>query len=112
MARNGRSNVGLIVGAIALVSIVTLAGFVTVAVVVLRKLADEPAVVHSEPVKAAAKAPVIQKTAPQPRAAQKPHVLSIGKEAPEIEGEDIDGNKFKLSDYRGKVVVLDFWGNW
>jgi hypothetical protein len=38
--------------------------------------------------------------------------LAVGKEAPEIEGEDIDGQKFKLSDYRGKVVVLDFWGNW
>ena len=38
--------------------------------------------------------------------------LAIGKVAPDIEGEDIDGNKFKLSDYRGKVVVLDFWGNW
>jgi len=37
---------------------------------------------------------------------------AIGKPAPEIEGEDIDGNPFKLSDYRGKVVVLDFWGNW
>ncbi len=38
--------------------------------------------------------------------------LSIGKAAPEIEGEDIDGKRFKLSDYRGKVVVLDFWGHW
>ena len=38
--------------------------------------------------------------------------FGIGKVAPEIEGEDIDGKKFKLSDYRGKVVVLDFWGNW
>lgn len=38
--------------------------------------------------------------------------LAIGKTAPDIEGEDIDGGKFKLSDYRGKVVVLDFWGNW
>ena len=38
--------------------------------------------------------------------------LAIGKAAPDIEGEDIDGGKFKLSDYRGKVVVLDFWGNW
>jgi hypothetical protein len=32
--------------------------------------------------------------------------------APEIEGEDQDGVAFKLSDYRGKVVLLDFWGNW
>jgi peroxiredoxin len=38
--------------------------------------------------------------------------LAIGKVAPDIEGEDIDGRRFKLSDYRGKVVLLDFWGNW
>jgi hypothetical protein len=38
--------------------------------------------------------------------------LAVGKVAPDIEGEDIDGKKFKLSDYRGKVVLLDFWGNW
>jgi hypothetical protein len=38
--------------------------------------------------------------------------LAIGKVAPEIEGEDMDGQRFNLSDYRGKVVVLDFWGNW
>jgi tetratricopeptide (TPR) repeat protein len=38
--------------------------------------------------------------------------LRIGKVAQEIEGEDLDGKKFKLSDYRGKVVMLDFWGHW
>ncbi len=38
--------------------------------------------------------------------------LSVGRTAPEIKGEDIDGKLFKLSDYRGKVVVLDFWGHW
>jgi hypothetical protein len=38
--------------------------------------------------------------------------LAVGKTAPEIEGEDVDGAKFKLSDYRGKVVFLDFWGFW
>ena len=35
--------------------------------------------------------------------------LSVGKGAPDIEGEDQDGKRFKLSDYRGKVVLLDFW---
>jgi hypothetical protein len=35
--------------------------------------------------------------------------LSVGKEAPDIEGEDQDGRRFKLSDYRGRVVLLDFW---
>ncbi len=38
--------------------------------------------------------------------------LQIGMVAPEIEGVDTDGTAFKLSDYRGKVVVLDFWGFW
>jgi RNA polymerase sigma factor (sigma-70 family) len=38
--------------------------------------------------------------------------LGVGKVAPDIEGVDIDGNRFKLSDYRGKVVVLDFSGSW
>lgn len=35
--------------------------------------------------------------------------LSIGKVAPDIEGEDQNGQRFKLSEYRGKVVLLDFW---
>jgi AhpC/TSA family len=38
--------------------------------------------------------------------------LSIGKEAPDISGKDADGKEFKLSDYRGKVVVIDFWATW
>ena len=32
--------------------------------------------------------------------------------APDINGEDADGRSFRLSDYRGKVVVLTFSGNW
>jgi peroxiredoxin len=32
--------------------------------------------------------------------------------APEIEGVGIDEKPMKLSDYRGKVVLLDFWGDW
>ena len=38
--------------------------------------------------------------------------LGIGKVAPDIEGEDLDGVKFRLSDYRGKVVMLTFWATW
>ncbi|MBI3852957.1 MAG: redoxin domain-containing protein [Verrucomicrobia bacterium] len=38
--------------------------------------------------------------------------LGVGKVAPEIEGEDVEGKHFKLSEYRGKVVVIDFWGDW
>lgn len=35
--------------------------------------------------------------------------LQVGSTAPEIEGEDQHGMRFRLSDYRGKVVLLDFW---
>jgi hypothetical protein len=35
--------------------------------------------------------------------------LAIGKLVPEIEGEDENSKPFKLSDDRGKVVMLDFW---
>jgi hypothetical protein len=35
--------------------------------------------------------------------------LALGKQAPEMEGQDQDGKHFKLSDYKGKVVLLDFW---
>jgi len=38
--------------------------------------------------------------------------LVVGCEAPEIEGVDHDGEKFRLSEYRGKVVLLPFWGFW
>lgn len=38
--------------------------------------------------------------------------LVPGKPAPEIGGQDLNGVAFKLSDYRGKVVMLDFWGYW
>lgn len=45
-------------------------------------------------------------------AAKKKLATLVGRPALEIAGEDLDGKKFKLSDYRGKVVLLDFWGNW
>jgi hypothetical protein len=41
-----------------------------------------------------------------------PEALVVGKVAPDFEAEDQDGVAFKLSDYRGKVVALDFWGFW
>ena len=38
--------------------------------------------------------------------------LQIGMVAPDIVGSDVDGNGMKLSDFRGKVTVIDFWGFW
>jgi cytochrome oxidase Cu insertion factor (SCO1/SenC/PrrC family) len=34
---------------------------------------------------------------------------AVGKHAAKIEGEDSHGKTFQLADYRGKVVLLDFW---
>lgn len=38
--------------------------------------------------------------------------LRPGLRAPELEGRDVDGNPLKLSDFRGKVTVVVFWGWW
>ncbi len=38
--------------------------------------------------------------------------LTIGKRAPETSGQALDGGPFRLSDYRGKVVVLTFSAEW
>lgn len=38
--------------------------------------------------------------------------IAIGKAAPEIEADDLDGVPFRLTQYRGKVVVLTFWATW
>jgi thiol-disulfide isomerase/thioredoxin len=38
--------------------------------------------------------------------------LSAGHVAPEIIGKDLEGNRLKLSDFRGKVVMLQFWAGW
>ncbi len=38
--------------------------------------------------------------------------LGLGATPPDFETVDADGVAFKLSDYRGKVVVLDYWGFW
>ncbi|HZU37597.1 MAG TPA: hypothetical protein VFA18_16875 [Gemmataceae bacterium] len=33
----------------------------------------------------------------------------LGKPAPDLSGRDLNGRLLRLSDYRGKVVLLDFW---
>jgi peroxiredoxin len=37
---------------------------------------------------------------------------SIGRIAPDFEQNDSVGNPVKLSDFRGKYVLLDFWASW
>jgi thiol-disulfide isomerase/thioredoxin len=38
--------------------------------------------------------------------------LYAGNPAPDFTMTDIDGREVSLSDFRGKVIVLDFWASW
>jgi thiol-disulfide isomerase/thioredoxin len=38
--------------------------------------------------------------------------LQVGQAMPDPELKTLDGKPFKLSDHRGKVVLLDFWATW
>jgi thiol-disulfide isomerase/thioredoxin len=36
----------------------------------------------------------------------------VGKPAPNIELDFLEGKKFRLADYKNKVLLLDFWASW
>ena len=38
--------------------------------------------------------------------------LQVGKQAPDFEATDVDGESVRLSGLRGSVVVVDFWTGW
>ena len=38
--------------------------------------------------------------------------ISIGHKAPDFSTTGVDGKPVKLSDYKGKYVLLDFWASW
>jgi cytochrome oxidase Cu insertion factor (SCO1/SenC/PrrC family) len=39
-------------------------------------------------------------------------IAAVGHPAPDIEGNDVNGNPMNLRDFRGKVVLLDFWATY
>lgn len=38
--------------------------------------------------------------------------IEIGYQCPEIQGKDFNGNSYTLSNYRGNIVLVDFWASW
>ncbi len=51
-------------------------------------------------------------TPPANEAAEQNSNVAQGKQAPEIEMKDVNGNTRKLSDLKGKTVLIDFWASW
>lgn len=39
-------------------------------------------------------------------------ILAEGDTAPNFQLTDLEGQTHRLSDYEGKVVMLNFWGTW
>lgn len=39
-------------------------------------------------------------------------ILPIGAKAPDFTAPGVDGNPVRLSDFKGKIVLLDFWATW
>ena len=50
--------------------------------------------------------------APSATPVARTELLKVGAAAPDFTTLDLDGKPVKLSDFRGKVVVLDFWATW
>ena len=42
----------------------------------------------------------------------KPGIISVGQQAPDFTTKDETGKEVKLSDFRGKLVFLNFWATW
>jgi cytochrome c biogenesis protein CcmG/thiol:disulfide interchange protein DsbE len=38
--------------------------------------------------------------------------LELGRPAPNIQGELVDGKPFSLNAYKGKVLIVNFWASW
>lgn len=66
----------------------------------------------AKPATATVKAQKIVPAAAQPGTAPAPKLLEAGAVAPDLAGTDLAGKEVKLSDYKGKIVVLDFWATW
>jgi thiol-disulfide isomerase/thioredoxin len=45
-------------------------------------------------------------------AAMRPAAMKAGEPAPDISVKDLDDKSVTLADYRGKVVLVNFWATW
>jgi thiol-disulfide isomerase/thioredoxin len=112
-----RGGAGLLVGGIAGAAVLLLLGGFAVGAWVwpgFLKSKPAPKAPESSALIAALDQPADKPTPPrteEPRP-NLPAGFQVNQLAMPLEGEDVDGRQIKLSDHQGKVVVLDFWGDW
>src|ERR1700746_3253336 len=46
------------------------------------------------------------------RASMRPAVMKAGEPAPDISVKDLNDKRVALTDYKGKVVLVNFWATW
>ncbi len=49
---------------------------------------------------------------PEPGSSEGMESVLVGKPAPDVELDLLDGGRFRLADHQDKVVILDFWASW
>jgi len=59
-----------------------------------------------------AQGPIIPGTGPRASQKQNMKLLPVGETAPNWQLTDAEGKTHSLSEYHGKVVVMDFWATW
>jgi thiol-disulfide isomerase/thioredoxin len=59
-----------------------------------------------------AQGPIIPGAAPRASEKRRVKLLPVGEAAPNWQLTDAEGQTHSLSEYRGKVVVMDFWATW
>jgi peroxiredoxin len=77
------------------------------------RLARIAAIIISLAAIAAAVWAIIQALQPEPAGEQAASgTIVIGAEAPDFEAANTEGQKVRLSDYRGQMVLINFWASW
>jgi peroxiredoxin len=104
-----RTRVAVVISAIIIATAVTMAGCE-------KKPAEPPNTEHnylsSGPVTKVAPKTSLNNVIRAARTWQPAYTYLYGKTAPEFTLKDLDGKEHKLSDYRGKDVMLVFWATW
>lgn len=54
----------------------------------------------------------LQHASQQARVPDGVHVARVGEQAPDLALAGLDGQEHRLSDYRGRRVLLNFWASW